>query len=185
MIFVLISSLLNASLVSNVAIWNQAGIEQIKDEQNRVKATLVYVMWISAYTLIVYLLMYGVNQLMLRPFDLTYLQTFLTAIIMVITSLVSINFIKVSYFRENQNKILLNTVTLIIVLLTLTQNNLLIGLFQVVGYLIGYGLVMTIYNLTMYRLKIAPVPKPFVGVAIGLVVLSLLSIAFYGLGGLF
>lgn len=185
MIIILLGSLLNAALISNVLLVNQGGIEQITNERNRIKDVLKYVIWVSGYTLIVYTIMYLLNLSIIKPFNLTYLLTFMTALIMVVVSIISNIFIKkIEYFNQNKNKILLNTVTVLVVLLTLEEANYLNGLFLVIGYLLGFALVMSIYMLTMYKLKISPVPKAFQGLALGLIILSLISIAFYGMGGL-
>lgn len=186
MILVLLGSLLNAAFISNLILTNQGGIEQITNGKNRIKEVLKYTLWVGLYTLIVFVLMYVINLVFISPYGLDYLNTFLTAVIMVVVSILSTRFIKNNeYFNNNKNKILLNTVTILIVLLVIKEANFLIGLSLLIGYLLGYSLVMSIYSLTMYKLLIAPVPKPFQGLAVGLIILALLSIAFYGMSGLF
>ena len=49
---------------------------------------------------------------------------------------------------------------------------------------LGYILVMYIFSGIRERIEIAPIPKPFKGVAIALIIAGFMAMAFAGFGGI-
>ena len=134
---------------------------------------------------------YIVNQYILVPFSLEYLQTI--SFILVIAAVVSFS----KMFIEKTSPVLYKVLGIYIPLITTNCAVLGVALQNTVkannfsesaifgfGAAVGFSLVLILFSAMRERIAQADVPKPFQGAAIGMITAGLMSLAFMGFAGL-
>ena len=147
---------------------------------------------VTAVMLLATAVTYPIRIFILDPMDLQYLQT--VSFILVIASLVALAEILIKRFSPPLHSALgiyLPLITTNCAVLGVTINNLSDGysfvesLISSLGVGVGFLLAMLIFSGVRERIKDAPTPKAMRGLPITLVAAALLSLAFYGFGGIF
>lgn len=134
---------------------------------------------------------YLVYTYLLKPFDLTYLQTI--SFILVIAVVVQFTEMVVHKTSPLLYKLLgiflplitTNCAVLGVALLNIKKQN---DFIQSIGYgfgaAVGFSLALVLFSAIRERVAVADVPVPFKGAAIGMVTAGLMSLAFMGFTGL-
>ncbi|MBV1788563.1 electron transport complex subunit RsxA [Marinobacterium sp. D7] len=134
---------------------------------------------------------YLVYTYLLKPFDLTYLQTI--SFILVIAVVVQFTEMVVHKTSPLLYKLLgiflplitTNCAVLGVALLNIKKQN---DFIESIGYgfgaAVGFSLALVLFSAIRERVAVADVPVPFKGAAIGMVTAGLMSLAFMGFTGL-
>ncbi|MBT00755.1 MAG: electron transport complex subunit RsxA [Oceanospirillaceae bacterium] len=134
---------------------------------------------------------YLVYTYLLKPFDLTYLQTI--SFILVIAVVVQFTEMVVHKTSPLLYKLLgiflplitTNCAVLGVALLNIKKQN---DFFESIAYgfgaAVGFSLALVLFSAIRERVAVADVPVPFRGAAIGMVTAGLMSLAFMGFTGL-
>jgi len=134
---------------------------------------------------------YLVYTYLLKPFDLTYLQTI--SFILVIAVVVQFTEMVVHKTSPLLYKLLgiflplitTNCAVLGVALLNIKKQN---DFFQSIAYgfggAVGFSLALVLFSAIRERVAVADVPIPFKGAAIGMITAGLMSLAFMGFTGL-
>ena len=137
------------------------------------------------------LVTYPIEVYILNPLGLRYLQT--VSFILVIASLVQLIEIVIKRFSPSLHSslgIYLPLITTNCAVLGVTINNITDGynfiesLISSLGVGVGFLLAMLIFSGVREKIKDAPTPKAMRGLPITLVAAAILSLAFYGFGGI-
>ena len=137
------------------------------------------------------LVTYPIEVYILNPLGLRYLQT--VSFILVIASLVQLIEIVIKRFSPSLHSslgIYLPLITTNCAVLGVTINNITDGynfiesLISSLGVGVGVLLAMLIFSGVREKIKDAPTPKAMRGLPITLVAAAILSLAFYGFGGI-
>ncbi len=140
---------------------------------------------------IVATLAYTINILLFIPLALEYLQL-IFMVLLVIGTLLSINFMAKIYFPELYKRIgalnpliMINCTILGLALLTTRMNLGVFGsFFYGLGSAIGFSLILMAITAVREKVMVSDVPIPFRGVSIIMITLGLISMAFMGFNGI-
>ena len=188
----IISLAIGAILVNNVLLSQFLGICSFVGVSKKRSSALgmgLAVLFVLVLSSVVTWLLYN---FVLVPFDVTFLSTIV--FILVIATLVQFVEMVIKKYIPGLYKVLGIYLPLI------TTNCAILGvanfvnvgqsydLVQTLVYAIsiglGYILVMYIFSGIRERIEIAPIPKPFKGVAIALIIAGFMAMAFAGFGGI-
>jgi electron transport complex protein RnfA len=134
---------------------------------------------------------YALNNIVIIPLGLEYLQLILMVILVSILIL-SVNFITRKYFSDIHERIgvlipliMVNCTVLGLAFLTIRLNvGYVSALFYGLGSAIGFSLILMAINSIRDKVSVSNVPLPFRGVAILMISLGLVSMAFMGFNGI-
>ena len=182
--------IISTSLVNNLVLDYMLGVDPAIAVSKRIEATyhLCILMLIVApfTTVITYLLHFYV----LLPLDLVYLQLISFVLLISATIMILEWFIRKlkpalhERIRLYIPIVIANSTVTGIALLNIKTNIGLVGSFlSGLGSAIGFGLVLLVITSIRERITDADVPVPFQGVAILLITLGLMSMAFLGFTG--
>ena len=149
------------------------GVSKKVDTALGMSAAVAFVLTIA--TIVTYLL----QEYVLVPFDLVYLQTI--AFILVIAALVQM----VEIVLKKVSPSLYQALGVFLPLIT--TNCCILGVAILVGYALctalGFGLALTVFAGLREHLSMMPVPKALQGMSIALITAGLLAMAFMGFSG--
>lgn len=185
-----IALVFSAMLISNIVLAQFLGICPFlgvsKDKKSALGMGLAVIFVVMVSSIITYCL----NEYLLKPLELEYLQTLL--FILVIASLVQFIEMFMKKYMVALYKslgIFLPLITTNCVVLGVAKMNVANTFAQMIvfsfGTAVGYALVIYIFAAIRERLDTVSIPKPFKGVPIALITISILALAFMGFGGIF
>jgi electron transport complex protein RnfA len=186
MIFVSAAIINNYVLTMFLGICSFVGVSQRMSSAVGMGLSVIFVMTITApVTWILY-------HLMLKPYDLVILQN--VAFILIIASLVQF----VEMFIKKTSRPLYDTLGIYLPLITTNCAILGVALFSIIkdysfiesivygiGGGVGYMLALLIMTGIREELDLAPIPVPFRGAGITMIVSGSLALAFMGFAGIF
>ena len=178
------------SLVSNVVLAQFLGICPFLGVSKKVDTASGMGMAVTAVLVVATAVTYGIQKLVLDPYDLAYLQTI--AFILVIAALVQMIEIILKKTMPALYQALgvflplitTNCCILGVAILVIQKDyNLLEGLIYAASTGIGFLLAMVLFAGLREQLDLVNVPKSFAGAPIALVTAGLLAMAFMGFSG--
>lgn len=187
LISIIISGILTNNIVLNqsIGICPFLGVSRKMDSAVGMGLAVTFVIAVSS--VVCWLLYYYV----LEPLTMSYLQTI--TFILIIASLVQL----IDIVLKKMSPVLYNSLGVYLALITTncavlgTANNVItegFDLFQtfISGLCVGIGFTLALVLMAGVREKadIAPVPKPFKGLPIALIITGLMALAFMGFSGL-
>ena len=186
----LILIIITAIFVNNVVLAQFLGICPFLGVSKKVDTASGMGMAVTAVLVVATAVTYGIQKLVLDPYDLAYLQTI--AFILVIAALVQMIEIILKKTMPALYQALgvflplitTNCCILGVAILVIQKDyNLLEGLIYAASTGIGFLLAMVLFAGLREQLDLVNVPKSFAGVPIALVTAGLLAMAFMGFSG--
>ena len=186
----LILIIITAIFVNNVVLAQFLGICPFLGVSKKVDTASGMGMAVTAVLVVATAVTYGIQKLILDPYDLAYLQTI--AFILVIAALVQMIEIILKKTMPALYQALgvflplitTNCCILGVAILVIQKDyNLLEGLIYAASTGIGFLLAMVLFAGLREQLEMVNVPKSFAGVPIALVTAGLLAMAFMGFSG--
>ena len=186
----LILIIITAIFVNNVVLAQFLGICPFLGVSKKVDTASGMGMAVTAVLVVATAVTYGIQKLVLDPYDLAYLQTI--AFILVIAALVQMIEIILKKTMPALYQALgvflplitTNCCILGVAILVIQKDyNLLEGLIYAASTGIGFLLAMVLFAGLREQLDLVNVPKSFAGVPIALVTAGLLAMAFIGFSG--
>ena len=186
-----ISLAISAILVSNVVLGQFLGICPFLGVSK--KRGQAFGMGIAVICVVFFssLITYGVYHLVLKPFEIAYMNNVI--FILIIASLVQFTELLVKKYFPTLYKefgVYLPLITTNCIVLGVTLNNISLGynFLEMVVYSLsislGYLMVMFIFSAIREQLEKSPVPKAFKGVPIALICAAFMALAFSGFAGI-
>lgn len=185
MFYSIFIALIAASLVSNLLIQG-VGFESLTNNENRLKPTLIKTGVISVIALIIFNLNYVLMEFVLKPINFEYLS-----LLVIVFLLIGLNELYIyinNRFKLNlpsDYSVVLNSVVVIIGLLSFNNLGYGLALVNATGLLVGFILFSLLFTMLINRLNIAPIIKSFKGLPILLIILGIIALMLNGLGGVF
>ncbi len=188
---VFILAILSAMLINNVILMQFLGICPFLGVSKKISASVGMSLAVIFVMLLASAITYPLYFLVLKPLDITYLDTI--CFILVIATLVQIVELVIKKFSKPLYKslgIYLPLITTNCAILGVAQSNItsatgfLNAMTISLGTGLGFLLVMVIFSAIRERLDSADIPESFKGVPIALITASILALAFLGLTGL-
>lgn len=188
----LISLGFGAILVSNVLLSQFLGICSFVGVSKKRSSALGMSLAVLFVLLFSSIITWAIYNFVLSPLDITFL--YLIVFILVIASLVQFTELVLKKYVPSLYKVLgiyLPLITTNCAILGVCTTVMLQGydFAQTVVYALciglGYLLVMYLFSAIREKIEIAPIAKPFKGVAIALVIAGFMAIAFSGFAGIF
>ena len=182
--------IISAIFVNNIVLAQFLGICPYLGVSNKLSTATGMSMAVCFVITLATLVTYLINQYLLVPFGLTFLQTI--AFILVIAALVQMVEIvlkKVSPGLYQALGIFLPLITTncavlgVAILVIQKEMNLAESLVYALATAIGFGLALTVFAAIREQLELTNIPKGMRGMAIVLVTAGLLSLAFMGFSG--
>jgi electron transport complex protein RnfA len=186
----LILIIITAIFVNNVVLAQFLGICPFLGVSKKVDTASGMGMAVTAVLVVATAVTYGIQKLVLDPYDLAYLQTI--AFILVIAALVQMIEIILKKAMPALYQALgvflplitTNCCILGVAILVIQKDyNLLEGLIYAASTGIGFLLAMVLFAGLREQLDLVNVPKSFAGVPIALITAGLLAMAFMGFSG--
>lgn len=185
-----ISILFGTILVSNVVLTQFLGICPFLGVSKDKKSAFGMGMAVVFVVVIASIITYSLNEFVLKPFDLEYLQLLL--FILVIAALVQFIEMFMKKYMVSLYKALgiyLPLITTNCVVLGVAKMNVTKTFGEMLvfsfGTAVGYALAIYIFAGIRERLATVDLPKPFKGVPIAFVTIAIMVLAFMGFGGIF
>lgn len=186
-----ISLAISAILVSNVVLGQFLGICPFLGVSK--KRGQAFGMGIAVICVVFFssLITYGVYHLVLKPFEIAYMNNVI--FILIIASLVQFTELLVKKYFPTLYKefgVYLPLITTNCIVLGVALNNISLGynFLEMVVYSLsislGYLMVMFIFSAIREQLEKSPVPKAFKGVPIALICAAFMALAFSGFAGI-
>lgn len=180
-----------ACLVNNLILDYQLGIPSALAVTKKIEIAIGMGITMILTLTIASVVSYPLWHYLLQPQGLEYLQIISLSLIITLIILIVEKFLKKFYpgLHEQTSAFvpltLINTAVLGIALLTIQQSHgLLMSLVYGLGAGTGFALVLVVYSAMEERIAMSDVPEPFQGLAINLITLAFMSMAFIGFTGL-
>lgn len=183
--------LISACLVNNLVLDHMLGADPALAVARKIRTALYLGLFMGAAMPLAAIIAYPIRYYLLLPLDLVYLE--LVTFVLVISAAVLLADKGVQKFKPEWHEqtagllplALTNTAIFGVALLNIQHSHGLAGsLMFGLGSGLGFALVLAVLSPLQERLAAADVPAPFRGVAILLISLGLLSMAFMGFTGL-
>jgi len=185
MLFSLLSSILGATIVSNV-ILQGIGLESISQKEIRVKNAWIHAGIISIIATLIFLIDYLVVTFILKPLSLDYLNLVILSLLVIlmneayqyVVSKIKFNLPKDTYFS-------LHSVVFLVGFMALGQQSFDLAFIEVIGSLLGFIGFTLLLTMIKSRMRVNPLIKSFKGLPILLIILGLIALILNGLSGIF
>ena len=183
--------LISTSLVNNLVLDYMLGTDPIIAVTKKSSPAFDMCIVIIITMPLVAIFSYALNNILIIPLGLEYLQLILMVILVSIV-IQSVNFITRKYFSVLHERIsvlipliMVNCTVLGMALLTTRLNFGFVSvLFYGLGSAIGFSLTLMAISSIRDKASVSDVPMPFRGVAILMITLGLISMAFMGFNGI-
>src|SRR5690554_6591423 len=163
MLFNLLSSLLEAAILSNI-ILQGVGLESIQDKEIRVKPVLTKSSLISVISLLVFVLYYVVVQFVLSALNLQFLSILVLILLMIgMNELYLFLTSKVKFKLPQDNFFGLHSVVIVVGFFGLANLAFDQAFIQALGSLIGFIGLSVLLTMIQSRMRINPLLKSFKG----------------------
>lgn len=186
-----ILAILSSMLINNVVLMQFLGICPFLGVSKKINASIGMSLAVIFVMMIASIITYPLYFYVLKPLEITYLDTIcFILIIATLVQIVELVIKKVSKSLYKSLGIYLPLITTNCAILGVAQSNITqsTGFFNAItislGTGLGFALVMILFSAIRERLESCNIPKPFKGVPIALIVAGLLALAFMGLTGL-
>lgn len=186
-----ILAILSSMLINNVVLMQFLGICPFLGVSKKINASIGMSLAVIFVMMIASIITYPLYFYVLKPLEITYLDTIcFILIIATLVQIVELVIKKVSKSLYKSLGIYLPLITTNCAILGVAQSNITqaTGFFNAItislGTGLGFAIVMILFSAIRERLESCNIPKPFKGVPIALIVAGLLALAFMGLTGL-
>lgn len=185
MIYSIFAGILSALIVSNL-VTQGIGLESLNEHNKRLKPVLIKTSVISALSLIMFVVNYGLNLFVLQKFNFEYL-----GLLVIVGLMIGINELYLLFQNKSklnlpkENHLVFHSIILIIGLLGFNNLTFGLALISVLGSLMGFILLSCLFTVLIDRLNTAPIIKSFKGLPILLIILGVIVLMLNGLGGIF
>ena len=186
-IVILISSI----LVNNIVLTEFLGLSSLVKSASKIGLIIGLALATTLIITLATLANFAVDKIILQPLDIEYMRTL--AFVVATGAVIPVAKILSSMTSKAMTNaltlfmplIFFNSAVLGTSLLIINKNNSFVeAIFSSISVAIGFSLVLITFNLLREKVSLADVPKPFKGVAIGLVTAGLMSLGLMGLIGL-
>ena len=182
-------------LLNNTMLYFFLGIDTLKEEyqstKDILKTTATLLILLPIISVISYLvfhnLMYQVNEVGEVTLDLTYIQTFVYAVIILVVSYVVILIVKTisqklyQWISSKHQQLIVTTLLLGNVLININSVSSVLESFVFsVSVSIGYGIILWMLSKIHQQLEGGKIPVHYQGLPLQLIILSILALIFSG-----
>ena len=182
-------------LLNNTMLYFFLGIDTLKEEyqstRDILKTTVTLLILLPIISVISYLvfhnLMYQVNEVGEVTLDLTYIQTFVYAVIILVVSYVVILIVKTisqklyQWISSKHQQLIVTTLLLGNVLININSVSSVLESFVFsVSVSIGYGIILWMLSKIHQQLEGAKIPVHYQGLPLQLIILSIMALIFSG-----
>ena len=185
-----ISALVSAMLINNIILMQFLGICPFLGVSKKIDASIGMSAAVGFVMLLSSIITWPIFHYILKPLSLEYMMTIV--FILIIASTVQI----VEMFLKKKSPNLYKSLGVYLPLITTNcailgvansnitaDSTFLLSTSNAIGSALGFALVMVAFSAIREKLDTRKIPKSFQGIPISLVIASLMSMAFFGFGG--
>lgn len=183
-----ILTVLSGMFVTNLLLYKLDGMTFYTQEE-KIENVVHKGLKIAFVTVLTVLLVYPINEYLLKKVDLTYLIP-----IFVIVGIYSINYCIDLIFKKSDMKVFemynikhfvfLNSIAFISAIVGVYESSLLLAVGVSLGLTLGHLLIMLLVLSILPKVTLPSLPKCFKGIPAMIIMMALIAMAFTGLAGL-